>query len=503
MDSFNNGQENHQGDGRSMPELEIDLVELLSALLKRWYIILVIIIVTVSLAGYYSYRQQPIYESMTSIIIEDERMPTGMGEFFGFGMGSDGVDLGNQIELIRSPLIINEAADLLRDSGDYEAANYLVDEDGRNINVNRVGDTDILEFRLTGRAPEKAARMADAVAQAFQDYRKARAEERSRQVITFLENQIEETEAELDRAEQDLRDFQQQEGIISLSDEAQKVSNHLSELENQMINAFISREEKRMRLNRVEGELAEARANLPEGSTVVTGLLVNRLRERLAELESQKVDYLNRGLEEDSPEVSMQQAQINSLRGNIQEYSQQIADDPGETGGAIEEYNELMAERDRLSAEINGLERKEEIVEAKIAEYEDELGELSDKGFRMSRHERDVEIVQQTFSLLSEELQRSRIAVEREVSDVRIIRAANIPENPISPRIALNLLIAGVLGLMTGVGLSFMLEFFDNTIKSESELEKVAGVPVLGIVPDIDEVDHDKMQYYGRDDSSD
>jgi len=497
MDSINNGEENKQADSRSLPDtMEIDLMELLSALLKRWYIILLITAVVVGLAAFYSYRQQPIYQSKATIIIEDESMPSGFGNNFLAGLGSEGVDIGNQIELIKSPLIINEAAEILRNNGSYEAADYLVKEDGRNININRIGDTDILEFQLTAESPENSASMADAMTEAYQDYRRNRAQERSRQVVSFLEEQIQETEAELDRAEQDLRDFQQQEGIISLSDEAQKVSDHLGQLENQKINTYIDREESRLTLQRIEGEINEARANIPEGSVTVTGLLVNRLREQLAELEAQKIDYQNRGLADDSPEVNMITTQIESLRNNIQQYSQQIADNPSESGEAIEKYNELVARRESLTARIDGLEQKEGIIDERIAEYERELANLSEKGFQMSRHEREVNVIQQTFSLLSEELQRSRIAVEREISDVNIVRSAAIPDHPISPRIMLNILIAGVLGIMVGVGLSLLLEFMDNTIKSEGDLEKATGVPVLGIVPDIEEVDHDKMQYY-------
>jgi capsular polysaccharide biosynthesis protein len=42
--------------------------------------------------------------------------------------------------------------------------------------------------------------------------------------------------------------------------------------------------------------------------------------------------------------------------------------------------------------------------------------------------------------------------------------------------------IAFVVGLMTGVGLAFLLEYLDNTIKTEADVEKHLGLPVLGVV---------------------
>jgi capsular polysaccharide biosynthesis protein len=70
------------------------------------------------------------------------------------------------------------------------------------------------------------------------------------------------------------------------------------------------------------------------------------------------------------------------------------------------------------------------------------------------------------------------------VDNVSILAEAEVGEkqSPIKPKPYLNIAIATVVGLMIGVGLAFLLEFLDNTIKTEQEVEKLLGVPVLGSI---------------------
>lgn len=67
--------------------------------------------------------------------------------------------------------------------------------------------------------------------------------------------------------------------------------------------------------------------------------------------------------------------------------------------------------------------------------------------------------------------------------DVKIMDAAQIPEKPVKPKILLNIAVAGLLGLMLSFGLVFLLEYLDNTLKSEDDIEKVLGIPVLAAIP--------------------
>ncbi|MBT2694455.1 Wzz/FepE/Etk N-terminal domain-containing protein [Bacillus sp. ISL-55] len=73
------------------------------------------------------------------------------------------------------------------------------------------------------------------------------------------------------------------------------------------------------------------------------------------------------------------------------------------------------------------------------------------------------------------------------VDNVNILAKAAVVENqsPIKPQPLLNIAIALVVGLMAGVGLAFLMEYLDNTIKTEQDVEKVLGMPVLGVIATI------------------
>jgi len=75
------------------------------------------------------------------------------------------------------------------------------------------------------------------------------------------------------------------------------------------------------------------------------------------------------------------------------------------------------------------------------------------------------------------------------VDNVSILSKATVTDgqSPIKPQPLLNIAIALVVGLMAGVGLAFLLEYLDNTVKNEQDIEKTLGIPVLGIISVIDE----------------
>lgn len=70
-----------------------------------------------------------------------------------------------------------------------------------------------------------------------------------------------------------------------------------------------------------------------------------------------------------------------------------------------------------------------------------------------------------------------------EVKNIRVIDTALVPTAPIKPSKMQNTAIAGVLGIMIAVFIIFMLEFFNNTIKTEEDIEKKLGLTTIGLIP--------------------
>ncbi|MEX0377808.1 YveK family protein [Bacillus sp. S4] len=84
---------------------------------------------------------------------------------------------------------------------------------------------------------------------------------------------------------------------------------------------------------------------------------------------------------------------------------------------------------------------------------------------------------------------KGEVAKIMNVDNVTVLSKAEVGENqsPIKPRPMLNVAIAFVVGLMAAVGLAFLLEYLDNTVKKEEDVENLLGLPVLGIVARMDE----------------
>lgn len=72
------------------------------------------------------------------------------------------------------------------------------------------------------------------------------------------------------------------------------------------------------------------------------------------------------------------------------------------------------------------------------------------------------------------------------LDNVNIVDSAVPPQAPVKPNKKLNILIAGVVGLMAAVGLVFLLEYLDQTIKSGEDISRYLELPVLGAIPKID-----------------
>ena len=94
----------------------------------------------------------------------------------------------------------------------------------------------------------------------------------------------------------------------------------------------------------------------------------------------------------------------------------------------------------------------------------------------------DPELAASIANTMSQEFSKAVIEIKK-VDSVSIVDTAVTPTAPIKPNKMLNILIAFVVGLMASVGMVFMLEYLDNTIKTSSDVEKLLGIPVLGIIP--------------------
>lgn len=127
--------------------------------------------------------------------------------------------------------------------------------------------------------------------------------------------------------------------------------------------------------------------------------------------------------------------------------------------------------------------------EKELAAMEQELLEAKsiengpDEELKLTRLERTVRVSEDIYLLLLEKFQEARISEVMEFRDIRVIDHALIPKEPIKPKKMSNLIVGGILGVILGVILAFFLEYIDDTIKTNEDVEHILNLPVLGIIP--------------------
>lgn len=100
-------------------------------------------------------------------------------------------------------------------------------------------------------------------------------------------------------------------------------------------------------------------------------------------------------------------------------------------------------------------------------------------------------LYQQIYINILNSLETIRLARLQNTPNIVQIEPASVPDVPIRPRTMMNTVLATVVGLMLAVGIIFLVEHLDDTLKTPDEVERALGVPVLGFIAD--------MQYKGKD----
>jgi tyrosine-protein kinase Etk/Wzc len=145
--------------------------------------------------------------------------------------------------------------------------------------------------------------------------------------------------------------------------------------------------------------------------------------------------------------------------------------------------------RDFAATYLQGLSNQVGSLDAVLARSSADLRAVPAKEIEYARLARQSKVLEDIFTLLQTRLKEAQIAAAVEDPSVRVIDPAVPPLKPIRPRMAFNLAAALVLGLIMGFGVAFGREHMDDTIHTREELQALtSGAPVLGLIPNIDEV---------------
>jgi polysaccharide biosynthesis transport protein len=386
-------------------------------------------------------------------------------------------DLETQVALIKSAPVLTRAAQRLglippsAPIGDRVPAAYqeIVDDLAEKIEVRHDNRTSLIEIVVTSPDAGQAARLANSVAEAFQEHD---IESRARQIVEarrFIEGQLDEVGHRLRRSENQLRTFQEANRVLLLHDDVRAAVNRLGEheVERERVLREISATEHQLRLLDQQASQDGVPSLGAEGGDPTLPKLKNTLHDLELERET-----LLLTVRPSHPQVRAVDARIENLR-------RQIAD-------------VVAAERTRL---IDTHTSKLRVFTAQAARLNRLIGDLQARQATLpavtleaARLEREVKVDERLFSLLKERLQEVLIKEKEQVAEVTLVKPAAAPIAPINPPQPLQqALVALFLGLVVGLVLALIVETLDTSIGAADDLESLLGTTVVGVIPYLDE----------------
>lgn len=324
------------------------------------------------------------------------------------------------------------------------------------INVEPLRNSNLVYIRVQAFDPEFAARMSNAVVQEYMRSTMQRRFASGTQAREFLEDQLAEMRISLERADQALLDFAQ--------------ANQVADLEQRIVMATSTLNDLNTRLSTVETELVQLgsfKTMIERGQAADINLIneseeIRALRQQRALLATE-YSSLSQRFKEDYPTLV-------ELRNQMDTISDQIAEERTlEIRSILSRYNSLTAEAESLR---DAIERREGSILA-----------LNQQGVQYNILKRDFETNRELYDGLLQRMKEIGVAAGIQENNIAVIDEALPPGGPFKPNLSRNMALALVLGLMAGIGLALVLEFFDSTIHRTEDLEALTGRPVLGLVP--------------------
>lgn len=343
-----------------------------------------------------------------------------------------------------------------------QPAEELIGSIQRNIRVVEMGKgSNMLRVSSQNADPEMARNVVNILIEAYLETNVASKTREAGKTVDFIGEQLTGLKDNLDKSEQALQEYKVQTGLVTLGPEGGSLVNKVVGLEQQKTDLSL----KRQRVEYAIGALQEAlRKNTTFTPPVIEGAAqIGELAARLAELEAARKGLLV-NFTPAHPAVQEKEAEIRRVQESMlsayQSARQELA----------------LGERDASRT---------------IAGYDQQLKEIPETELELAKRTRVHKVNAELYNFLLQKQQEAKIAEASTISSVDVIDPALTPRGPVKPNKPKNLALGLVLGLMIGVGLVFLLDYMDQTIKTSDDVRDKLGLSVLGIIPRIPFADED------------
>ena len=486
-------------------EAQVSFSDYLRILYRGRWIILISFIVVFTATLIFTVTTPPTYEASASILIES----TGLMERSFFDMGAFGNQstlVANQTEILKSRRLAEQVIKRLdmsdvRDSlqlfqpneeGEYTSFRDMVDILRNSMEVTHTRDTDILTLTMSAGSAFEAAYITNVVAEEFQLINAESNKGEISDLRKFIEGRLAIKQKELRGSEDRLRAYQEKEKVASLDDETSELVTRLAEVESMLEQAQVELEANLEMKRSLEEKLEERKQMLPADLSEISTPYLESLQQQLAKLVGDRTVYVT-ALQADASIVnkSSYQATVVQYDQKIKALKDKLQQEAGKIAGSNMVSDPLKMSQDivnkllTIDGEIKASSAKISALQDVVGGYSSKLDNLPVKILELARLERRRKIDEQTYIMMVQKLEETKIQEAAQAKNVRIIDEAIEPLYPVKPKKKLNVLLGALIGLGLGVGVTFLMEYFDNTVKSPEELEKM-GFNILSSIPRIE-----------------
>ena len=454
---------------------EPHLYDYLLILRKHQWLILSFLLAVVTIVSIATFRMQPVYTATARIEIDREN--TNLLPFPGADSYDYITDMDNYIET-QSRIMTSEtlALQTIRNSGliphselPGSASEAITSGSLANhkrppelggflgsLGVKRVPQSRLLDVSFESTNPELAAQILNAHIANFMEQNFRSKYDASAKATTWLTDQLSELKVKVQNSEDARLAYERQNQIWELDDKQNITTQRLNDLNREFTDAQNDRMRKEALYEFAKAGNIDVVPQLRENN-----MLQDLLRKR-SEHYSQFVDLLNQ-YGPNFPKVKRIESQLQEIDNLIDKEKRNILES--------------------LGNEYNAARQREGLLGEALNEQKIEVNQMASIMVEYNILKRDAEGYKTMYDGLLTKLKEANLAAGLKSSNIRWVDPAMIPSTPTRPAKSRNIALSFLVGLVGGIGLALLREYLDNTVKTPDDVETLARLPSLAVVP--------------------
>jgi chain length determinant protein EpsF len=444
--------------------------QFLVILRARWQIAVSIFLAVVILIAFASFIWPKQYTATASIVIDSKNDPVAAGA--GAGMGGQPLAsyVNTQADILSSMRVAQRVVKTLKLDQQPEARKLWAKSPNDDISITIANllinkkllvapahdspthASNVIDISVTWSDAATAAALANGFAQAAIETNIELKVEPAKQYASWFEQRSHALHTDLEAKQRMLSDFQSKNGIVATDEKLDVENARLAELSSELVQIQGVRQESQSRQHQVGADID----SMPE---VLQSPVIQTLKSALSQAEAKRPDIAAR-LGKNHPDYQAVEGEISNLRSRIARESANIAASLGNTTQVnVRRENEI---RQALDAQ------KKRVLELKY-QHDQAAIFLS-----------DVTTAQRDLDEVTQRLAQSNLESLTQQTNVVQLSTANVPNDPSSPKLIINLILAIFLGGVLGIGAALAAEMRNRRVREDEDMIEILGVPLLG-----------------------